>query len=142
MKRIEIRTIEDLMKVSTIIVEMSKKFSDVEVWHPSLVWSAPNRGDEEEWEEIISHAPKPVAIRITTPYRAVTVKNLWLTPEMRATSDEAFEVRLPLLVALTIKRLIGGQPAVVDVGIDWDTAVPVVVSGDKIPRRRRRPRRR
>lgn len=138
MKRIDVKSIEDIVKVADVIIEMSAKTEGVEVWHPSLVWGAPTL--MENWDEITSHSPKPISIRITTQDRIVTVKDFWKTNEMEVDYYKAQAVRLQLLVAHAIKEWVDFKHAVIDIDVDWESVVPIEIHAEKV-RRPRRPRR-
>lgn len=139
MKKYVIKTNSNLMAVAREIVSHLESEKGVELWHPDWVWQSDFAAmSEDECDNVISHEPA-AGFRITTAHNQWSGRNLFNYTVFPSTQRFPVDLPLEFYVALFLKHNIPAYPAVVEIGVDFDT----ILGGIEFPkeeRRRRRPR--
>ena len=139
MKKYIVTTETNLMSTARDILAHLESENGAEPWHPDWVYGYNLAAmDDNEADEILSHDPPVTGFRISTQHSQWSGRNLFHYTVFPSTGEAWVDYPLEFYVALFLKRNIPSRPAVVEIGIDFDT----ILGGMEIPKEERRRRRR
>lgn len=137
MKKFNINATTNIMEIARQIISYLETRNGTEMWHPDWIWSSDFAAmTEDECNDVLRHEPV-AGFRITTVNNQWSGRNLFHYSVFPSTQSFPVDLPLEFYVSLFLKRNIPAYPAVVEIGVDFDT----ILGGMEIPKEERRRRR-